>query len=95
MFACFIILIFTYYSYYFLKEYKSYLQDDQWRKYQLERSLCNKEHPYSQFGIGNIESLKEIPLKAGLDIREELIKHHEKYYSANLMKLVVLGRGES
>ncbi|RHZ80650.1 hypothetical protein Glove_134g40 [Diversispora epigaea] len=73
-------------------EYKNYRQEDVWRKYQLEKSLCNKNHPFSQFGIGNIESLKEIPLKAGLDVREELIKHHKKYYSANLMKLVVLGR---
>ncbi|CAG8475592.1 2249_t:CDS:10 [Acaulospora colombiana] len=66
--------------------------DDGWRRYQLERSLSNPDHPFSQFGIGNLESLKEIPLKAGLDIREELIKHHKKYYSSNLMKLAVLGR---
>ena len=28
----------------------------------------------------------------GFDIRAELLKFHEKYYSANMMKLVVLGR---
>ncbi|CAG8454105.1 2994_t:CDS:10, partial [Diversispora eburnea] len=74
------------------KELNAVDSDDNWKKYQLERSLSNQNHPFSQFGIGNIESLKEIPLKAGLDVREELIKHHKKYYSANLMKLVVLGR---
>ncbi|CAG8442164.1 10344_t:CDS:10 [Acaulospora morrowiae] len=73
-------------------EYKNNLLNDGWRKYQLERSLSNPNHPFSQFGIGNLESLREIPLKEGLDVREELIKHHKKYYSSNLMKLVVLGR---
>ncbi|CAG8442154.1 10343_t:CDS:10 [Acaulospora morrowiae] len=73
-------------------EYKNYLQDDGWRKLQLEKSLCNPNHPFSQFGVGNLESLKEIPLKSGLDIREELMKHHKKYYSSNIMKLAVLGK---
>ncbi|CAG8625900.1 11505_t:CDS:10 [Acaulospora morrowiae] len=70
-------------------EYKGYLQNDDWRKLQLEKSLCNPNHPFSQFGVGNLESLKEIPLKLGLDVREELMKHHKKYYSSNIMKLAV------
>ena len=28
-----------------------------------------------------------------MDIREELLKFHAKYYSSNLMRLVVLGKG--
>ena len=28
-----------------------------------------------------------------MDIRAELLKFHSKYYSSNLMRLVVLGRG--
>ncbi|KAF0437767.1 a-pheromone processing metallopeptidase ste23 [Gigaspora margarita] len=73
-------------------EYKLNLQEDGWRQFQLEKSLSNPNNPFSQFGIGNLESLKDIPSKAGLNVREELLKFHDSYYSANLMKLVVLGR---
>ncbi|CAG8520538.1 10649_t:CDS:10, partial [Scutellospora calospora] len=73
-------------------EYKKNLQSDSWRLYQLERSLSNPNHPFSRFGSGNLFSLKELPLQKGLNIRDELLKFHDKYYSANLMKLVVLGR---
>jgi insulysin len=37
-------------------------------------------------------SLKEVPTAKGLDVRQAFMKFHETYYSANLMKLVVLGR---
>lgn len=37
-------------------------------------------------------TLKENPEKQGLNIRDELLKFHDKYYSANIMKLVVLGK---
>lgn len=68
------------------------LQLDGWRLYQLEKALSNPKHPYSRFGTGNLETLKENPIKQGLNIRDELLKFHEKYYSANIMKLVVLGK---
>lgn len=58
----------------------------------MERSLSNPKHPYSHFGTGNLKTLKEGPINQGLDIREELLKFHDKYYSANIMKLVVLGK---
>ncbi|CAG8435673.1 5819_t:CDS:10 [Scutellospora calospora] len=73
-------------------EYKLNLQEDGWRQFQLEKSLSNPNNPYSQFGIGNLESLKDIPSKTGLNARTELLKFHDKFYSANLIKLVVLGR---
>ena len=37
-------------------------------------------------------SLKEEPTEKGLDVRNAFMNFHETYYSANLMKLVVLGR---
>lgn len=73
-------------------ENKKNLQLDGWRIRQLEKSLSNPKHPYSKFGTGNLETLKEIPIKRGLNIRDELLKFHEKYYSANIMKLVILGK---
>ena len=73
-------------------EHKKNLQIDAWRFDILERSLLNPNHPYSQFHTGNLETLKDIPIKQGLNIRDELLKFHDKYYSANIMKLVVLGK---
>ncbi|CAG8518542.1 18063_t:CDS:10, partial [Racocetra fulgida] len=77
-------------GYEFLEEHKKNRQSDPWRLFQLERSLSDPKHPYSRFGSGNLFSLGDIPRQKGLDIRNELLKFHERYYSANLMKLVVL-----
>lgn len=63
--------------------------------FQLEKSLSNPKHPYCHFGTGNLETLYETPKKNGLDIRKELLKFHDTYYSANIMKLCVLGRGNN
>ncbi|KAF9882582.1 Insulinase (Peptidase M16) [Aspergillus nanangensis] len=73
-------------------ENKKNLLDDSWRLIQLNKSLSNPAHPYHHFSTGNLQTLKEEPLKRGLNVRSELIKFYEKYYSSNRMKLVVLGR---
>ncbi|KAF9586639.1 Insulinase (Peptidase M16) [Lunasporangiospora selenospora] len=73
-------------------EHKKNLQSDSWRLFQLEKNLSSPDHPYSQFGTGNLETLQNMPASAGIDVRDELIKFHAKYYSANIMKLVILGR---
>ncbi|CAG8782773.1 45453_t:CDS:10 [Gigaspora margarita] len=54
-------------------EYKLNLQEDGWRQFQLEKSLSNPNNPFSQFGIGNLESLKDIPSKAGLNEEVNLL----------------------
>ncbi|KAI7895156.1 Metalloenzyme, LuxS/M16 peptidase-like protein [Mucor mucedo] len=73
-------------------EHKKNRQQDSWRMFQLEKSLSNPDHPYCHFGTGNLETLFENPKRNGKDIREELLKFHDSYYSANIMKLCVLGR---
>jgi insulysin len=73
-------------------EHKKNLQSDKWRLFQLEKSLSNPAYPYNSFGTGNLISLKEEPGVKGLDVRQAFMKFYETYYSANLMKLVVLGR---
>jgi insulysin len=73
-------------------EHKKNLQSDTWRLFQLDKSLSNPAYPYNSFGTGNLVSLKEEPLAKGLDVRQAFMRFHETYYSANLMKLVVLGR---
>ncbi|KAI9321267.1 Metalloenzyme, LuxS/M16 peptidase-like protein [Dichotomocladium elegans] len=73
-------------------EHKKNQQQDSWRMFQLEKTLSNPNHPYCHFGTGNLDTLFEDPKKKGLDIRSELLKFHENYYSANIMKLCILGR---
>ena len=73
-------------------EHKKNLQSDAWRAFQLEKSLSDPNHPYSHFGTGNAKTLWDDPKGKGLDVRDELLKFHDRYYSANVMKLVILGR---
>ncbi|KAL2828052.1 Metalloenzyme, LuxS/M16 peptidase-like protein [Aspergillus cavernicola] len=73
-------------------ENKKNLQSDVWRLMQLNKSLSNPAHPYNHFSTGNLQTLKEEPLERGLEIRNEFMKFYDEHYSANRMKLVVLGR---
>lgn len=43
---------------------------------------------------GNKVTLETLPKEKGIDPREELLKFHKQYYSANLMGLSVLGKGK-
>ena len=73
-------------------ENKKNLQSDGWRLRQLNKSLSNPKHPFCHFSTGSYQTLHDDPLKRGVAIRDEFIKFYEKHYSANLMKLVILGR---
>eukprot|EP01080_Neovahlkampfia_damariscottae_P000884 gene884-9795_t len=73
-------------------EHMKNIQADVWRELQFLRSKSNPLHPFSKFGTGNLETLKETPSKKGINVREELKKFHAKYYSSNIMKLVVYGK---
>lgn len=46
----------------------------------------------SKFGTGNKKTLFEEPLANGVNVRDELIKFQEKWYSANIMSLAVYGK---
>ncbi|EON98117.1 putative a-factor-processing enzyme protein [Phaeoacremonium minimum UCRPA7] len=73
-------------------ENKKNLQSDQWRLHQLEKSLSNPDHPYCHFSTGSLDVLKIQPEARGVNVRQKFIDFYEKHYSANRMKLVVLGR---
>mmetsp|Transcript_26597 Transcript_26597/g.51833 ORF Transcript_26597/g.51833 Transcript_26597/m.51833 type:complete len:1003 (-) Transcript_26597:623-3631(-) len=68
------------------------LQDDGRREFQLLRSTARASHPLQRFGTGNLYSLKEVPEKAGTNTRQHLLDFYKSKYSANIMKLAVLGR---
>ncbi|KAI9841127.1 MAG: Insulinase (Peptidase M16) [Sclerophora amabilis] len=72
-------------------ENKKNLQSDTWRLHQLDKSLSNPDHPYCHFSTGNLQTLRDDPRERGVEVRSEFIKFHEEHYSANRMKLVVLG----
>ncbi|KAJ1566616.1 Insulinase (Peptidase M16), partial [Cladochytrium tenue] len=73
-------------------EHRKNLQSDGWRIHQLDKDLCDPSHPYAHFGTGSIETLRDEPARRGIDVREELLKFHARYYSANIMTLVILGK---
>ncbi|KAI9827721.1 MAG: Insulinase (Peptidase M16) [Thelocarpon impressellum] len=73
-------------------ENKKNLQNDTWRLNQLAKSLSNPKHPYCHFSTGNLDTLRDGPRARGVEIRDEFIRFHEQHYSANRMKLVILGR---
>lgn len=73
-------------------ENKKNLQSDTWRMHQLEKSLSNPKHPFCHFSTGNLEVLKTLPESRGINVRDKFIEFYEKHYSANRMKLCVLGR---
>ena len=67
------------------------LQNDTWRLFQLLKSKCDQSHPFSNFSIGNLETLSLKPKKGEEDkhvTRELMLKFYKENYSANLMKLV-------
>lgn len=73
-------------------ENKKNLQSDPWRLQQLTRTLSNKDHPLHKFSTGNYEILHDDPIARGVKIRDEFIGFYKKHYSANRMKLAVIGK---
>lgn len=73
-------------------EHEKNLATDVWRLRQVNKSLANPKHPYCRFGTGNKKTLADDPLAKGINVREELIKFHDKWYSSNIMCLAVYGK---
>ena len=69
-------------------EYRLKIKNDLRRKWDVMREVVNQEHPQSKFTVGNLQTLSNT---SATPIRADLIAMYDQYYSANLMKLVVLG----
>ncbi|GAB5353791.1 hypothetical protein AAMO2058_000064300 [Amorphochlora amoebiformis] len=67
-------------------EHKQYLQSDFNRMYEVYKSLGNREHPFSQFATGDKTTLLRD------DIRDYLTNFYKKHYSANQMRLCIVGK---
>ena len=69
-------------------EYRLKLKDDGRRGQDVLQEQVNPLHPLSKFTVGNLDTLADFD---GRPLRPELLAIYKKYYSANIMKLVVLG----
>jgi insulysin len=70
-------------------EYRTKLKDEFRRGLDAFRATLNPAHPFSQFSVGNLETLAD---RDDSTVRDELLAFYERHYSANRMNLVVLGR---
>ncbi|KAH8300473.1 hypothetical protein KR018_008259, partial [Drosophila ironensis] len=66
-------------------EHEKNIPSDLWRIKQVQRHLAKADHAYSKFGSGNKTTLFENPKANNIDVRDELLKFHQKWYSANIM----------
>ncbi|NQU66072.1 MAG: insulinase family protein, partial [SAR324 cluster bacterium] len=72
-------------------EHQKNLNNDDRRIYQILRNTANPKHPFHKFGTGNLVSLQGGSVDDG-QLREQLIQFYRNHYSANLMKLAILGK---
>lgn len=70
-------------------EYQAKLKDDVRRNYEVIREVINPNHPASKFSVGSLDTLSDNDQSP---IQDDLKAFYQKYYSANLMTLVVLGK---
>ncbi|KAL4508543.1 hypothetical protein ABPG72_003847 [Tetrahymena utriculariae] len=64
-------------------EHQKNIMQDSWRFLQLFRSSAHKHTEFCKFATGNLQTLSHPT------IRNDLIQFYNKYYSANLMRLVI------
>ncbi len=69
-------------------EYSLNLKNDGRRQFAARRRAYNPEHPAAGFSVGSQETLGDRP---DSKVRDELIAFYEKHYSANIMRLVLVG----
>lgn len=69
-------------------EFQAKRRDDSRRSFEASKQVLNPEHHYSRFAVGNLKTLSNT---SDSEIRDALIRFYERYYSANLMTLAVLG----
>ncbi|CAG7838561.1 unnamed protein product [Allacma fusca] len=73
-------------------EHEGIIPSDEHRKDAVNSFLSKQGHPYSSFGCGNKYTLWTHPAEKGINVRSELIRFYRENYSANIMKLAVIGK---
>ena len=67
-------------------EHQLRVQNDDRRRYEILALSAAPQSPLHHYGTGSFESLNRT------DIRDRLMEFHQRHYSANRMRLVVLGK---
>lgn len=62
---------------------------DGWNTFRLEGLIANPKNPRTKFSIGNLETLKD---KEGSMLHAEMLAFYKRYYSANIMRLTLVGK---
>jgi protease III len=62
---------------------------DGWNLQELMGITANPQNPQAKFNIGNLDTLKDQPDSV---LQDELVKFYQRYYSANIMKLTLVGK---
>ncbi|WP_019530598.1 insulinase family protein [Dasania marina] len=70
-------------------EYMAKLKSDGRKSLEVFKEQVNPQHPFAKFSVGNLSTLSSSSEGA---LRDELIAFYQRYYSANVMRLVVIGR---
>ncbi len=70
-------------------EYRSRLRDDSRRSLDVFQQIINPEHPFAKLSVGNLQTLNGGGTEAA---RQQLLKFYRQHYSADNMRLVVIGR---
>ncbi|EAQ98335.1 insulinase family protein [Congregibacter litoralis] len=70
-------------------EYQMGLKSDGRRGLDVFQASMNPAHPLSQFAVGSLDSLADRP---DAKVRDDLLQFYDDHYSADIMRLVILGR---
>ncbi len=69
-------------------EFKLKLKDDIRRLYDVHKETINQDHPFSQFSVGNIDTLAD---RDDSNVRDELVAFYQQHYFAQNMTLALEG----
>ncbi|PIA15951.1 LuxS/MPP-like metallohydrolase [Coemansia reversa NRRL 1564] len=72
-------------------EFKKNLQSDIWRLQNIHAVLSNANHPYSRFTTGNLMTLRDTSQALNYSLHDQVVDFHKKFYSADVMKLAIVG----
>lgn len=64
-------------------------RNDDWNLQRIEGLTINPQNPFAKFDIGNLQTLADKP---GSVLHDQLVQFYQQHYSANLMRLVLVGR---
>ena len=70
-------------------EYQARLKEEGRRIWAAQKQILNQGHPASRFSVGSLETLAD---RESVPVREKLIEFYERWYSADIMALAVVGR---